>query len=220
MRAFKVDVCPFETGKRLYYSSYVTFDPGLTVLVGCNGSGKSTLLGILESELKYNSKDKDILCIMYDDRGLEGSANLVSKFGFQERFDEMASVMSESEGERIMHGLCDVAGQIGHKIHSSRKQGKIFKEVWILFDAVGSGLSIDGINSIKKDLVNTVIEDCKGTDVYFIVSTNEYEFARGEDCIDVTTFNHIKFDDYEAYRKYILRTRVKKNKREDKWYGR
>ena len=40
--------------------------------------------------------------------------------------------------------------------------------------------------------------------------------CNGEDCIDVTTLNHIRFADYEDYKKFILSNRKKKNKRIDK----
>ena len=42
---------------------------------------------------------------------------------------------------------------------------------------------------------------------------NEYEMCDGEDCIDVTTLTHKKFKTYAAYKKFILRSREKKEKR-------
>ena len=220
MREFHIETCPFNAGQKLYYRSKVQFNPGLTVLVGCNGSGKSTLLTSLKNELirLQRKTNKDILCIDYDDRGMDGSGGLVSKFAFFQRFDLVAQTMAESEGEKIMHGMCEKATHIGHLVHTRRKNGeKPFKELWILLDAVGSGLSIDGILSIKEDLVKVVIEDNPDTDVYFIISTNEYEFAYEEDCLDVTTFNHVRFKTYEEYKKFILKTQEKKQKREERW---
>ena len=227
MKELTIDVAPFDSRCRLYYTSKLQINPGLTVLVGCNGSGKSTLLNCIRYEVPYTMRNnkkitnKDILIIDYDDRGLNGSGGLVSKYAFLNKFDQAASAMCSSEGEKIMQGLCDVAQSIGHRISQRQKllPEHPFKEIWILFDAVGSGLSIDGILSIKKDLVDVVIEHNKGTDVYFIISTNEYEFANGEDCIDVTTFKHMRFNNYEEYKKFILRTKEKKNKREQKWAG-
>lgn len=213
---FVIPIKPFDDDFRLYSRKDIGFNPGLTILVGCNGSGKSTLLTLLNDQLvPVARKDKSILLLSYDDRGLDGSANLVSKFALFERYDLVSQTMIESEGEKIMHGICEKAGHIGHKIKTKRKlESKDYKEIWVLLDAVGSGLSIDGIISIKEDLVNVVIKDNPNTDVYFIISTNEYEFVNGEeDCIDITTFKHIRFKSYDDYKNYILKTRKKKDKR-------
>ena len=50
-------------------------------------------------------------------------------------------------------------------------------------------------------------------DIYIVIAANEYELARGERCLDVTTLSHLTFPDYEAYRKFILASRKKKDKR-------
>jgi len=106
-----------------------------------------------------------------------------------------------------MIGVGDLARKMKREIQRTDP-----KEIWILLDAVGSGLSIDGIQDIK-DLAKAVIEDNQGTDLYFVVSTNEYEFSIGADNIDVTTFKHMQFKNYEEYQKFILKTSEKKQRR-------
>ena len=66
---------------------------------------------------------------------------------------------------------------------------------------------------VKKYLFNTIFEDTTGTDVYIVVSANEYELARGENCFDVYNGKYIQFEDYEDYRNFILNTRNIKDKR-------
>lgn len=213
---FIIPTRPFDDSFRLYSRKDIGFNPGLTVLVGCNGSGKSTLLTLLNDQLmSIARKDKSILLLCYDDKGPDGSANLASKFSFFQRFDLVSQAMTESEGEKIMHGICEQARHIGHKIKTKRtSESKDYKEIWVLLDAVGSGLSIDGIISVKEDLFNVIAKDNPNTDIYFIVSTNEYEFVNGkEDCIDVTTFKHMRFESYDEYKRFILKTRKKKDKR-------
>lgn len=203
MRTFTVSTCPFGDGMRLYSHKDITFKPGFTTLVGCNGSGKTTLMMLLKEQLEC---DKNVLLFSYNDRQ-NGGSNLMEAMTFYGDMSGVANMFSSSEGERIIYGVGNFAKGLRHRIKKSNP-----KEVWILLDAVGSGLSIDGIRDIK-DLANAVIEDNTGIDVYFVVSTNEYEFSIGCDSIDVTTFSHITFDDYTEYQNFILKTYKKKQKR-------
>jgi hypothetical protein len=205
-RKFQIPTDPYDEGVRLYARKDISLNPGLTTLIGCNGSGKSTLLMFLKDQLQ---KDPDILVMKYDDR-YDGGHNLMEKMGFLEDFVGLSTMMTSSEGERIYVGLGHFIGSMRREIRRNHP-----KEVWILMDAVGSGLSIDKINEVK-DFADIVVEDNAGIDVYFIVSTNEYEFADGTDCIDVTTFKHMTFNDYADYRNYILETAKRKEKRNEK----
>ena len=202
-RKFQIPTDPYDEGVRLYARKDISLNPGLTTLIGCNGSGKSTLLMFLKDQLQ---KDPDILVMKYDDR-YDGGHNLMEKMGFLEDFVGLSTMMTSSEGERIYVGLGHFIGNMRREIRKNHP-----KEVWILMDAVGSGLSIDKIDEIKE-LADIIIEDNPGIDVYFIVSTNEYEFTVGADCIDVTTFKHMTFNDYADYRNYILETAKRKEKR-------
>lgn len=203
MRKFTVPTRPFDDDMRLYLRKEVEFYPGLTTLIGCNGSGKTTLMMLIKEELRH---DKDILLLTYNDRS-EGQSNLMEALAFRDDMSGVASMFMSSEGERIIRGVGYFARGIRKRIQKANP-----KEIWILLDAVGSGLSIDGIQDIK-DLAKAVIEDNRGTDVYFVVSTNEYEFSIGADNIDVTTFKHVQFKNYEEYRKLILKTSEKKQRR-------
>ena len=207
MRTITIPTCPYEKGQRLYLRKDATFTPGkMTVLVGCNGSGKSTLMTLIKDALK---KDKNVLCLSYDDRH-NGGSNLMSKFGFYNRYDWLSEMMLSSEGEKIMIGFGDFISNLRRRISENNP-----KEIWIFLDAVGSGLSIDKIKEIKE-FIPVVIEDNVDRDVYVIVSTNEFEFAKCEDCLDVTTFRHMTFSDYDSYLQYILITRARKDRRERK----
>ena len=202
-RKFQIPTDPYDEGVRLYSRKDISFKPGLTTLIGCNGSGKSTLMKLLQDQLK---KDPNALVMKYDDR-YDGGHNLMDKMGFYEDWTGLSTMMTSSEGERIYVGLGNFIRSMRREIQRNRP-----KELWILLDAVGSGLSIDKIDEVK-DFADIVVEDNNGIDVYFIVSTNEYEFAAGTDCIDVTTFKHMTFSDYAVYRSYILETAMKKDKR-------
>ena len=206
MREIRVPTNPY--GDRLFSRRTVKLYPGrITCLVGCNGSGKTTLMMELKEILK---KEKDILALSYDDR-TDGGHHLMEKFGFEDKMSDLAMMFMSSEGERIHKGLCDFVAGMRREIWRREP-----RELWIFMDAVGSGLSIDGIQEIK-DFADCLFEDNEGSrDIYFIVSTNEFEFAENADCIDVTTFQHVTFTEYGTYRDYILKTRKKKDKRLEK----
>ena len=201
MRTFHVPTKPYNF--RLYSRSNVTFYPGLTTLVGCNGSGKSTLMSLIREQLQ---SDDNTLVFKYDDR-IDGGYHLMEKLGFNGDMIGLAGMYISSEGERIISGIADFVPKIRPTIRKNNP-----KEVWILLDAVGSGLSIDGIHDIK-DLFETIKQDNPDRDVYFVVSTNEFEFAVDSDCVDVTTFLHVHFLEYDTYRAFILNTRAKKDRR-------
>ena len=84
-------------------------------------------------------------------------------------------------------------------------------------DAVDSGYSIDNVIELK-DLLHMIIDDAKnnGIELYIIVSANEYELAADEACLDVTNGKYLKFDNYESFRSFIIKSRKKKNAREER----
>ena len=90
----------------------------------------------------------------------------------------------------------------------------ITKERWILLDAVDSGYSIDNVIELKE-LFNLILYDSHklGYEVYIVVSANEYELAADMNCLDVAEGKYVTFDEYDNFKKFILKSREKKNKR-------
>ena len=86
-------------------------------------------------------------------------------------------------------------------------------ERWILLDAIDSGLSVDNIVDVKEDLFATILEYNYGKKIYIVVSANEYEMARNEQCFDVYNGKYVTFKDYEEYRTTVLSSRLNKEKR-------
>ena len=207
-RTFTVPTDPYDDGVRLFKRKDVVFNPGLTALIGCNGTGKSTLLRLMEKQLK---KQDDAVCLAYNDR-TDGGNTLSGRFLHYGMMEDLARYALSSEGERIHQGIENFVSGIRRYV-----MAKSPKEVWILMDAVGSGLSLDKIREIK-DFVGCMEEDPEIKELYFVVATNEFEFAINADCIDVTTFDHMLFSDggYAEYRDYILNTAEKKQKRYDR----
>ena len=88
------------------------------------------------------------------------------------------------------------------------------KERWILLDAIDSGYSIDNVVELK-DLINLIFEDSAkvGIDMHILASANAYELASGENCFDVNAGKYLTFESYDDYKKFILKSRKKKDKR-------
>lgn len=206
-RTFKIYKDPYGTGSNMYSKSKVEIQPGVTVLVGTNGAGKTSLLRNIQREL-----EEDSIPNVYFDNLNDGGANARARAGFYGEFDILAASVCSSEGENIVINMGKIAAKIGRAVQIYHDA----KEIWLLLDAVDSGLSVDNVVDIKQYLFETMLNDerLKNTEVYILVSANEYEMARGENCLDVQHLRYCKFKTYESYRKYILKSKDLKNKRD------
>ena len=229
-RRFKINKRQYDNFD-LYQKSMITLNPGVTVLVGCNGSGKTTLLNILKNKLK-----KLNIPVLHFNNLKDGGHGAVSSAGFFRDYSLMSQLICSSEGESIVLNMCNLAQGLRHFIKTGQlndRQSQLdrafkrllsntdnntnnepIKERWLLFDAVDSGLSVDNIIDLKEKLFNTILEDRDDCDVYIIISANEYELARSENCFDVYSGKYIKFKDYEDYRNFITDSRTIKDKRQ------
>ena len=205
MREFNIIRDPNDCGN-LYYRSKVAFEPGVTVLVGCNGCGKTTLI----RQIKRLLEKDDIPYVAYDNLH-DGGSNARQKAGFYGDVDFMATSMCSSEGENIVLNMGNMARSMG----ALTKRNPDAKELWFLFDAVDSGLSIDNVCDIKEYLFKTVFEHNKDKDIYIIISANAYEMCRGEKCFDTWLCKYIDINSYDEYRDFVLKSRERKDKRED-----
>lgn len=193
----------YEEKQYIFRRKQATIEPGVTVLVGCNGTGKTTLIDIIKRQLE----DHEIKYISYNNLR-DGGTTAREKAMMRDDYEFVTASMCSSEGENISLNLGRTAIKIGNYIRSH-----IFeKELWVLLDAVDSGLSIDNIIELKG-LFDLIIKDNKNKDIYIVISANEYELAREEQCFDVYNSSYITFKDYEDYRKFIIKSRERKDKR-------
>lgn len=228
MRKIKTWRDPYDEGFTLTRPKEIELKTGLTVLVGCNGAGKTTLLNNIKAAVKQEP-------FLYFNNLTDGGTSSFNSLLHNGDVASAATLWTSSEGEQITHNIAMIASQLreflrtGETIQSkkSKRWASIFKnpeeinqeitskERWILLDAVDSGLSIDNVVDVKENLFDLVIKDAKelGLDVYIIISANEYELARNSSCFDVNSGKYIEFDGYEDFRKFILSSRKKKDKR-------
>lgn len=99
-------------------------------------------------------------------------------------------------------------------VWGDQNEPEIPNKRWLLFDAIDSGLSIDNVIDIKEYLFKTILEDAVKT--YIIVSSNAFEFANNESCLDTHTGKYIHFENYDKYKDFILKSKEIKNKRYEK----
>ena len=203
-REFKIPKQPYDKGITIYSKSKITIEPGVTILVGCNGAGKTTLLKTIEETLRQ----EDVPVISYDNK-TEGGGYSMSRAGFYGNIELLATLATGSEGEQIMTNISEKAGQIGGFVRKNRDA----KEIWLLFDAVDSGFSVDNVVELKEYLFKTILEDNTSRDVYILCTANAYEMCNGENCVDVNSGKYMRFQNYDEYRTFILKSREKKDKR-------
>lgn len=227
-RKFKTWRDPYDSGFSTCRRKEIEIEPGVTVLVGCNGAGKSTLIHNIKAELK----EKNVPTFFYDNEK-EGGSNSVSESFFYNDITFAATAMCSSEGENIQLNLGKIATKLrkfietGENDRLSDRLAKAFRdkeeekiisnERWILLDAMDSGYSIDNVIDMK-DFFKLVIDDAKAheKEVYIVISSNEYELVHESNCFDVMEGKYISFASYNEYKKFILKTREKKDKRYNK----
>lgn len=227
-RGFKIGRDPYNEGYIMYSKANITINPGVTVLIGCNGAGKTTILHHLHNQLK-----KENIPVMFYNNLTNGGSNSVSKLLFEGDIELGALMMTSSEGENIMNNIASLASKLrkfimtgddGDKMNrlvkslaklngENEEEKEIPNERWILLDAVDSGLSIDNAVELKR-LFQIILEDDLGDlQVYIVVSANEYELAADNPCFDVFKSNYVDINSYYDYKKAIMTSRAKKDKR-------
>ena len=191
----------------LYKNHTFKFLPGLTCLIGKNGSGKSTLL----KEIQEWAKENKIKCHYYDNDEREKGA--MEEFMFAGKYDKVARNYGSSEGQNIRNNFEDDIVNIGAYIRTCKQRN--YKNAIILLDGLDSGISMDYVFKLKKELFPLILEDCQKDNInpYIIISANNYEFCNGEDCIRVSDAKHFRFNSYDDFRKiYIKKGLNDKNK--------
>ena len=232
-RKFKIEKRYYDDDYDLYKKRSITINEGVTVLVGCNGSGKTTLLHQIKSQLK-----KENIPVVSFDNLHDGGSRGISAASFHGDFGFMATAMSSSEGENIILSISKLASTLRSFIQTGESQTdqdrisrgfaraiwgdeaaenkEVPNERWILLDAVDSGLSVDNVVDLKEYLFKTILEDNFDGSIYIVISANEYELCREENCFDVYNGKYVRFSNYEKYRKFILKSREIKDKRWEK----
>lgn len=210
---------PYDAGFSTTRPREITINPGVTILVGCNGAGKTTLINNIQEELNKNQ-----IPYMKFNNLTDGHTHAADAAMYRGEMALTATILTSSEGENILNSLSSTISHAANFIKTgkssmryTRRQNDDYtppNERWFFFDAIDSGSSIDNIIDLKAifPLMQNTANSC-GVDLYIIISANSYEMACGENCFDVMSGKYISFNSYDEYKKFILKTRTKKEKR-------
>lgn len=214
---------PFNAGFSTCRPKQITIQSGITILVGCNGAGKTTLL----KNIQLECEKQNIPCHRYDNLTQGGKTSLGNAL-YNNQMNFVAAAYNSSEGENINLNLIRQFQNFDEFLYTGRIKDRYTKlhdlftpyetpetnERWLLFDGIDSGHSIDNILEVKdicKDLCKRAEQ--KGYTLYILISANEYEMAHESKCLDVTNGKYLTFTSYETFKAFILKSREKKNKR-------
>ena len=220
---FKVDKKPYDD-RELFVKDTIELNPNqITCLVGCNGSGKTTLIDYLKRNL--NKLEAIDVCAGYPRKGFKGDELDFTKkeyyyADFSKKTDDAKdgtdwlmgkfTVAFSSTGEGIVYRLGKILETLGRVIADPELKGK---NLFIFFDDCDAGTSLDKIVEIK-DVMNLIAGDCKrrGINYFIVLTANSFEMCRDVDCISVHNFEHLKFTDYDEYKKFVLESSKIKEK--------
>lgn len=206
---FHITACDNNGEKVLYGNTEFEINPGVTVLVGCNGAGKTTLLRRLKRALDDDGAP------VYCHEQMRAQDKLGRRLAFGGSAEDFVNVLAsrwQSEGEGHIHDLGNLLPDMGRFVMANETE---HDERWLLLDGLESGLSIDSADDVCG-LIDTIEKSVPdGITLYLVISTNAYELARGRNCIDVQTAEHVQFDTYESYASFIRKSRKKKERRKN-----
>ena len=223
---FKIDKNPYD--RQLFTNDTLVLEPNsISCLVGCNGTGKTTAIEYIRNRLRklhaeefeetpYSGLGKVLQSINNKDEPKNNNNLYFADFNKHTKTakDEMASflmhaaVSFSSTGEGISHRLGKMLYMLGSSINKIKNQNA---SIFIFFDDCDAGTSLDKIIEIK-DVFNLIVDHCKATNVtyYIVLTANSYEMCRDLDCISVHDFKHIRFTDYEDYKRFVLESAANK----------
>lgn len=195
-----------KTESIVYTKNKLVLQPGITNLVGCNGCGKSTLLEQIAKQCVKNN----IPVYHYNDRR-QGGHSMMERSMSMNDLGLMANMFLSSEGERIRLAMNATASSVRSIIEEAKNMP--VKRCVILFDAIDSGLSIDGIRDLKEG-INAIFTLDRDVEIYVVIASNSYEMTLGVNNMDTHRLAYRKnFSSYNSFCKFIIQSRTLVNKR-------
>ena len=210
---------PYEDDRTFYKGRHTAFHPGLTTVTGCNGIGKSTLVKNIADELKMRGTPY----FLFDNLGESGGQKnafrmlneaLMGHHGAAEEFFTGINFLALSEGEKIISSLNRFMGGCAVAVDETIIG---YGELWLMFDAVDSGLSADFIEEFKdmlRNLYNNIMQAHPLMQVYILITSNSYEVSHGTDVYSVVRNRYVNIRTYEAFVKETRASREYKMQRD------
>lgn len=207
---------PYEDDRRFAKKKEAVFRPGLTTLIGCNGIGKTTLLNRIREVLEKRGVPFAAFNNLGNEGGERGALGMLERAvgGFdngENAIGNAVTIWSSSEGEKIRTFFARFAAQAAKKASMHTGYG----EMWFLFDALDSGLSVDIITDMKELVLSRIPSMVpENMTAYIIVSSNSYEMSEGTQCFSVERSKYVSVKTYAAFKKCIARSAAYKAERD------
>lgn len=196
-------------GILLFESDKITFNPGITILVGCNGSGKTTLMNQIRN--KYEYIESRIVANLFTCCDTSREMDRLMFYGSQDRaVNRVATMLCSSEGERIAIGLVSAFDWMWNQCRN-----KDIDDIFVLLDSLDSGLDIFTMKSILDTILEAIniAKDDFNKNLYFVLSTNSYALVENNKCLDVRTGSYVEFKNWNEYLEFINRSHeIKENR--------
>lgn len=194
----------------LFKNPEIELNPGITVLVGCNGSGKTTAMEQIDSYInRLETDDISSRYCLCSDTGKEID-RLIGFFGTSKTVAQGVTMLSSSEGERISQALISTFNWIWSECKKEEVQ-----TVFAFLDSLDSGLDIPSIRMIL-DTFEEAIGIAKNefnTDLYLVLSANDYAMVENRTCLDIRTGQSIDFNSWSDYVDFCIRSdRIKQDR--------
>lgn len=192
------DYYGYEKANRRPRARKITINPGYTALVGPNGSGKTTFL----RQIAAKCREAGYTVVYYDNMS-DGGNSSMQRALMDSRIDFLSQLALGSEGEGIFANIGELASKIGRACYNARGRTPVF----VLMDGIDSGLSIDKIQVVRKDLIDFAInvERQNGNDnLYIICTANNYELSKGAAQLNVCNTKYVNLDTYTKFSRFII----------------
>ena len=182
---------------KLYEYDSVCLEPGVIFLVGCNGSGKTTIMHQIEKYVKHSDDLSNVAVIFFK---CNESMNVVNEtFMTGSDIELGATILSSSEGERMSMALTRAFNRMWDQCKNSKIHSVIF-----MLDSLDSGVDIPTLRMIRGVLDETIniAKDEFDTELYILVSANDYALVENRKCLDVRTGKTLIFHSWTDYAEF------------------
>lgn len=219
---------PYYEDEYLFEKDQLTLTDQVTVFVGPNGYGKTTLVNMLKEALERDgaisfsnnpharsiarafelavtdeSKNPSIGFISYDSHA-DDHTNSISASLVNNNMRQLLLRRESSEGENNLISLADLFDNA----QAVANENPNLKHLIIFVDGIDSGLSVDKIDFIVRNLdlkIKQVESQNPDLNVALVFTANHYEMVRNLPTIDPITFEKLNYNDYEDFRSDMLK---------------